>query len=233
VAAIARETAVATVRYGLQDPTADVRAEAIEIDAGQTRFDLVIGDRRAAARAGLLGRHNVSNLLAAAAVGHVLGLSLEQIVRGVARVQAPEHRLQPIPNPAAGIVVIDDAYNANPAGAAAALEVLRDHPATRRILVTPGMVELGDEEAALNERFGRQAAAVCDHVILVGPARTRPIAEGLRAGGLDAASIIVVRDIGAATEALRRLTRAGDVILFENDLPDMYAEDGDAVAAAA
>ena len=234
VAAIARETAVDTVIYGLEAPGALVRAEAIEIDAGQTRFELVIGERRVAARAGLLGRHNVSNLLAAAAVGHALGMAPEQIARGLARVQAPEHRLQPIPNPRAGIVVIDDAYNANPAGAAAALEVLRDHPATRRILVTPGMVELGAEEAALNERFGRQAAAVCDRVILVGPARTRPIAAGLRAGGLDAAAIIVVRDIGAATEALRGLTRAGDVILFENDLPDMYAEDGrDAVAVAA
>ena len=234
VAAIARQTGVATVLYGLQDPAAHVRAEAIEFDAGRTRFDLVIGDRRVVARAGLLGRHNVSNLLAAAAVGHVLGLAPEQIARGLARVQAPEHRLQPIPNPRAGIVVIDDAYNANPAGAAAALEVLRDHSATRRILVTPGMVELGAEEAALNERFGRQAAAVCDHVILVGPTRTRPIAAGLRAGGLDPAAITVVRDIGAATETLRGLTRAGDVILFENDLPDMYAEaDGDAVAAAA
>ena len=61
-------------------------------------------------------------------------------------------------------------------------------------------------------------------MILVGPARTRPIAAGLRAEGFDAAAITVVRDLAAATESLRSLTRAGDVILFENDLPDMYAE---------
>jgi UDP-N-acetylmuramoyl-tripeptide--D-alanyl-D-alanine ligase len=62
-------------------------------------------------------------------------------------------------------------------------------------------------------------------VILVGPERTRPIAAGLAHEGFDPESITVVRDIGAATDVLRGLTRAGDVILFENDLPDMYAED--------
>jgi UDP-N-acetylmuramoyl-tripeptide--D-alanyl-D-alanine ligase len=229
---IAGRVAVDTVLYGLDNPAAQVRAQDIAMADGATSFTLVIGSEQVAVRAGLLGRHNVSNLLAAAAVGHVMGMSAEQIARGLGRVTPPEHRLQPIPNPGAGIVVIDDAYNSNPAGAEAALAVLRDHPARRRILVTPGMVELGSEEAELNERFGRQAAAVCDHVILVGPSRTRPIDHGLRAEGFDPAAITVVRDIGAATEALRGLTRAGDVILFENDLPDMYAEDKAVPAAA-
>jgi UDP-N-acetylmuramoyl-tripeptide--D-alanyl-D-alanine ligase len=222
---IAGRVTVDTVLFGLKNPDAHVRAEAIEIAAGETRFELIIGEERIAARAGLLGHHNLSNLLAAAAVGHLFGMTIEQIARGLRRIRPPEHRLQPIPNPGAGIVVIDDAYNSNPAGAQAALEVLRAHPAQRRILVTPGMVELGAQEADLNERFGRQAAAACDRVILVGPERTRPIAAGLEHEGFDPDAITVVRDIGAATEVLRGLTRAGDVILFENDLPDMYAED--------
>ena len=222
---IASRADVATVLYGLESADAHVRAEEIALADGRTRFTLVVGDRRAPVSAGLLGRHNVSNLLAAAAVGDVLGMPIERIAAGLSTVQPPEHRLAPIPNPRAGIIVIDDAYNSNPAGAAAALEVLGGHPATRRILVTPGMVELGDSEQALNERFGRHAADVCDHVILVGPERTKPIARGLRDGGLDGEAITVVRDIGEATTVLGGLTRAGDVILFENDLPDMYAED--------
>jgi UDP-N-acetylmuramoyl-tripeptide--D-alanyl-D-alanine ligase len=232
VRAVAGRSGVDTVLYGLESDDAQVRAEQITLADGRTAFTLVIGDERAQVSAGLLGRHNVSNLLAAAAVGHLAGISIERIAAGLATVEPPEHRLAPIPNPRAGIIVIDDAYNSNPAGAAAALEVLGGHPARRRILVTPGMVELGDEEEALNERFGRQAAAVCDHVILVGPERTRPIGRGLRAAGFDDDAITVVRDIGGATQVLAGLTRAGDVILFENDLPDMYAEDNPPVPAA-
>ena len=232
VRAIAARTGVDTVLYGLESDDAQVRAEQITLADGRTAFTLVIGDDRADVSAGLLGRHNVSNLLAAAAVGHLAGIGIERIAAGLATVEPPEHRLAPIPNTRAGIIVIDDAYNSNPAGAAAALEVLGGHPARRRILVTPGMVELGDEEDALNERFGRQAADVCDHVILVGPERTKPIARGLRAAGFDHDAITVVRDIGGATEVLAGLTRAGDVILFENDLPDMYAEDNEPRAAA-
>ena len=98
--------------------------------------------------------------------------------------------------------MIDDAYNSNPDGAAAALEVLREHPAKRRLLVTPGMVELGELEAELNHRFGEQAGAVCDIAILVGPHRTAPIREGLAAAGMDSESIHVVRDIAEATTLL-------------------------------
>jgi UDP-N-acetylmuramoyl-tripeptide--D-alanyl-D-alanine ligase len=229
---IAARVDVDTVLYGIDSADAHVRAEQIELADGRTGFTLVIGDDRAPVSAGLLGAPNVSNLLAAAAVGHVVGMPIDAIATGLATVEPPEHRLATIPNPGAGIIVIDDAYNSNPAGAAAALEVLGAHPARRRILVTPGMVELGDQEDALNERFGRQAADVCDHVILVGPERTKPIGRGLRAAGFDDDAITVVRDIGGATEVLAGLTRAGDVILFENDLPDMYAEDAEQAAAA-
>jgi UDP-N-acetylmuramoyl-tripeptide--D-alanyl-D-alanine ligase len=228
---IAGRVSVDTLLYGIEaGPIAQVRAENIGLAEGRTHFELVIGDRRIDVSSGLLGRHNVSNLLAAAAVGHLRGLSMEEIARGLGAVDPPEHRLQSIPNPRAGIVVIDDAYNSNPAGAAAALEVLHSHPAKRRILVTPGMVELGDQEPELNEAFGRQAAGVCDHVILVGPQRTRPIERGLRAEGFAAEAITVVRDIAEATTVLGKLTRAGDVVLFENDLPDMYSEDAAAPA---
>jgi len=224
---IAARASVDALLYGLDADDAHVRAERIALSEGRTTFTLVIGDTRADVSAGLLGRHNVSNLLAAAAVGHLAGMTIDRIVTGLETVSPPDHRLAPIPNARAGIVVIDDAYNSNPAGAAAALDVLGSHPARRRILVTPGMVELGDEEEALNERFGRQAADVCDHVILVGPERTKPIVRGLREGGFDPGAITVVRDIGGATEVLAGLTRMGDVILFENDLPDMYAEDNE------
>jgi UDP-N-acetylmuramoyl-tripeptide--D-alanyl-D-alanine ligase len=208
---------------------ADVRADQIEMAEGTTRFVLRHGDEAVSVRSKLLGRHNVANLLAAAAVGIGLELPLDAIARALSRVTPPAHRLAPILNRQAGIVVIDDAYNSNPVGAAAALEVLASHEAERRLLVTPGMVELGEREAEENERFGTQAAAVCDLVVLVGDERSRPIRAGLAAASFPEERIHVVANSSEAEALLARTTRRGDVVLFENDLPDLYAE---GVAAA-
>jgi UDP-N-acetylmuramoyl-tripeptide--D-alanyl-D-alanine ligase len=231
---LAERAHVPVTLFGIESGSAQVVARDVRLSGGRTTFQLHLDGPHSPpvpVSAGLLGRHNVSNLLAAAAVGHVLGISPERIAAGLGSVEAPPHRLQPIHNRRASIVVIDDAYNSNPEGAAAALDVLRDHPASRRLLVTPGMVELGELEVELNRRFGEHAATVCDLAILVGPTRTAPIREGLVASGMHSTSVHVVRDIAEATTLLGRLTRAGDVVLFENDLPDTYAEaDGGASA---
>jgi UDP-N-acetylmuramoyl-tripeptide--D-alanyl-D-alanine ligase len=120
--------------------------------------------------------------------------------------------------------VIDDSYNANPIGAAEALETLREFKTGRRVLVTPGMVELGKIETEQNEAFGVRAAHICDYVLLVGPRQTHAILQGLEREHFPRERIRVVRDLAEATAELQRLVRAGDVVLFENDLPDLYAE---------
>jgi UDP-N-acetylmuramoyl-tripeptide--D-alanyl-D-alanine ligase len=223
---LAARAHVPVTLFGIEAESAQVIARGVRLAEGRTCFELLLDgpdSKPVDVSAALLGRHNVSNLLAAAAVGRALGLAPERIATGLASVTAPAHRLQPIHNRAAGVVVIDDAYNSNPDGAAAALEVLRQHPASRRLLVTPGMVELGELEAQLNRAFGEQAAPACDLAILVGAARTDPIREGMLAAGMDPSAVHVVRDISEATALLARTTRAGDVVLFENDLPDTYA----------
>ncbi len=225
--AIAARSHAPVALFGIDNPDAQVRATSIALVGGRTELDVSLdGGQSIHISAQLLGRHNVYNMLAAVAVGRALDIAPEATARALAGVSAPEHRLAPIHNAAAGVVVIDDAYNSNPDGAAAALEVLRDHEATRRLLVTPGMVELGELEEQLNRRFGEQAAAVCDLVVLVGRRRTRPIHEGLIAAGMNAESVHVVADLAQATGLLGQIRRRGDVILFENDLPDTYAENG-------
>ena len=225
---VAETRAVGQVRLFSPAPHPDalVWAEGIEIVSGKTQFTLrsrgLGDDAESTVRARLLGTHNVANLVAAAAVGLSVGLTASQVARALGRVEPPAHRLAPIVNAAAGIVVIDDSYNANPTGAAAALEVLRDHPAERRILITPGMVELGTEAERANRAFGRLAAEVCDLCLLSGP-HAADVRDGLLEGGLGEDRIVVLADGPAAHRKLAELTRRGDVILFENDLPDVYA----------
>lgn len=207
-------------------PESQLWATNVELGDGGTRFVL---QRRLGAEvetapvsARLLGTHNVANLLAAAAVGGELGLPLSAIAPALGRVKPPAHRLSPIVNAAAGVIVIDDAYNANPEGAAAALDVLAAHPAERRLLVTPGMVELGQEQDAANRRFGAKAAGVCDMIILVGREQTAAIRIGLEDVGFPEEGLRVVADVIEAQALLAQMTRRGDVVLFENDLPDLY-----------
>ena len=206
-----------------EHPEADLWAENVTVTSGGTEFEIRWRDNPEplAVRSKLLGEPNVANLLAAAAVARDRGSTPAQIARALRRVAPPKHRLEPIVNQAAGIVVIDDSYNSNPTGAAAALQVLAAHEAGRRILVTPGMVELGPQEAEENRRFGERAAAVVDLCLLSGP-----LAEHIRAGLLDAGfpegQIVVTPDGPALHAELASLSRRGDVILFENDLPDVY-----------
>lgn len=202
----------------------DLWAEDVALTAEGLRFVIVDREgRRAAVRTRLLGRHNVANILAAAAVAIECGVTFDEIPAAIERIEPVEHRLQLIPNPN-GVVVIDDTYNSNPRGAEAALETLAAFSGGRRYLVTPGMVELADLTDEAHRAFGQQAAGVCDGVILIGPRRTRAIAEGLIANGFQPDRLIVTKSLDEATEHLKSLLRHGDAVLFENDLPDHYQE---------
>ncbi len=230
--ALARRAAAAPTqfpkvrRYGVESTTADRTLWAEEIAHGPDgmSFTLVHRDgRRQEARTKLVGRHNVLNILGAALIALELGLTLDEIARGIAKLEPAPHRLNII-HGAGGTIVIDDSYNSNPIGAAEALRVLAEFKTGRRILVAPGMIELGSLQAEKNAEFGRQAAAVCDFVYLIGPEQTRDVARGLRDTGFPEAQLKVCRDLTEATAHMRTMLRPGDTLLFENDLPDLYAE---------
>jgi len=220
----ARTRHVRVRTYGL-DPAHAPEVTASEIRTGPegTRFVLHLpGEAPVPVRMALLGRHNVSNVLAAAAVAQELGLGAREIAAAAERLVPVEHRLQLIPG-GGGVTVIDDAYNSNPDGARAALAVLAEFPG-RKVLVTPGMVELGAMLEQRHREFGAEAARVCDLIILVGPRRTAAIAEGARQMGFPADRLHVVGALEEATAKLAQLVQPGDVVLFENDLPDQYSE---------
>jgi len=133
------------------------------------------------------------------------------------------HRLE-IKKISQDIALIDDAFNSNPVGAKAALEILGLMDGARRILITPGMIELGSKEYEYNKLFGEQAAAVCDHVILVGKKRALPIQEGLENKDFPDENIFIAANLNEALTRMRSMMRSGDIFLIENDLPDNYNE---------
>lgn len=200
---------------------ADVWAEDITVSPAGSRFMLCTRDGSIACETKLLGEHNIQNVLLAATVCLHLGLTLKQISRGIARLSPVEHRLQLIPS--TGVTIIDDAFNSNPKGAEAALKVIKEFPG-RRIIITPGMVELGAGEDEFNREFGRRMADCVDVAILVGVKHTQPIADGLKEVGFAAQNIHPVKSLDEAAALLRQIGRPGDVALFENDLPDNYSE---------
>ncbi|GAB6044157.1 UDP-N-acetylmuramoyl-tripeptide--D-alanyl-D-alanine ligase [Endothiovibrio diazotrophicus] len=222
VRAVADRTRARVVRYGLH-PEADYRAEAVETTAAGTRFTAVTPHGEIAIETRLLGAHNVANLLAAVAVAGELGVEPVAIARTIRAVKPVPHRLQLIKG-AGGVTIIDDAFNANPTGAMGALAVLRAMGGGRRILITPGMIELGAEQERANRAFGERAAESADYIVLVGPKQTRPIQEGLRAAGWPEEKLYVARNLDDARAHIEPTLRAGDVVLYENDLPDTFAE---------
>lgn len=202
-------------------PDADVWATDVTVSPMGSRFVLHTSAEEIACETRLLGEHNIQNILLAATVALHLGLTMRQVARGISKLQPVEHRLQLIPSP--GITIIDDAFNSNPKGAEAAVKVLGAFQA-RRIIITPGMVELGGQEAAFNREFGRKICGNADIAILVGKKHTQPIAEGLLAAGFPQGNLHVVASLEEATALLRQIGRPGDIAMFENDLPDHYSE---------
>lgn len=217
-----RKTGKEKVITGLFPSFDDVWAEGIEVSGQGSTFMLCTKTGKFPCRTSLLGELNIRNILLCAGVCLKLGMSEDQIARGIGKLTPVEHRLQLMANPG-GITVIDDAFNSNILGAQQAFQVLK-HMGGKRILVTPGMVELGQKEDEMNRTFGSYAADCCDTAVLIGKKRSAAIARGLRDKGFPEEKILIASSLKDATEKLKGIAAPGDTILFENDLPDNYNE---------
>lgn len=207
--------------YGVESPDCAVSAKDISVSRHGLSFTAVAGGREIPISTKLLGMHNVLNILAAVAVCSDLGLSDTDIRYAANRLTPVEHRLQmkPFYN---GAILIDDAYNANPAGSLEALRVLGSFAPMKRIVVTPGLVELGVREADCNRALGEACAEYADQIIFVGQERSKPLLEGAQNKGCDLSKIQVVKTFSDAAVLLRTMCDQNTAVLFENDLPDNY-----------
>lgn len=210
------------ITYGIGDGDYDYKAENIKVSPKGTSFTVVHKGERYDFSTKLLGSHNVQNIVGAIAVANFMGVPFKDLVFPVKRLECVPHRME-ILDKGNGVTVIDDAFNSNPAGARAALGTLSMMEDCERILVTPGMVELGEREYELNRELGEFAADCCDAAILVGERQAPPIKEGLLKKGYPEDKIYVVKDLNEGVKIAYGLNAGRKrVILLENDLPDNY-----------
>lgn len=204
-------------------PGDDLWAEDAALSYEGSRFTLCLKDgTRLPCETTVTGEHNIRNILLAAAVARHMGLSDAQLVRGISQLSPVEARLEAIKQPD-DTVVINNGFNANPESSRASLDMLRGHTG-RRIVITPGFVEMGALERDYHLQLGRHVATAADLVLLVGPKRTAPIREGLLEAGFPEDKVHTFTTLKEAQAHLMQIRRAGDVILYENDLPDQYSE---------
>ena len=208
---------VPAVTYGVKEGTA-YRATDITVDGHGCQFTLTAPDGESCRyTTRLLGAHNIQNLAGCMALAHCLGISLQEMVYPIRMLKPVEHRLQLLPNG-----YIDDAYNSNPAGFRSALDVLAGFDA-QRVLVTPGMVELGEQQETLNRQLGEYAATRCDYAVLVGLKQAPPLREGLLAGGFPEERLYVAATLQEGLAYVNNLPTEGQrIVLLENDLPDNF-----------
>ena len=160
-----------------------------------------------------------TNVACAVAVAISLNTPEETIAHRLATLPGADHRRQVVVSES-GLTIIDDTYNSNPAGAAAALETLTGLDANRKAVVTPGMVELGNRQNPENRRFGVDASLIADDLLIVGRTNRSALVNGSRDG---TARVHLSPNRDEAIRWVRDNLKPGDAVLYENDLPDHYA----------
>lgn len=210
------------VSYGVGDDAVDFRAYDIRVSARGSSFRMKDETGEAYEfHTRLVGSHNVQNIAGAIAVAHTLGIPMEKLLYPVRQLESVPHRLQLIRQ--GDRIILDDAYNSNKSGFEAALDTLALFQELR-ILLTPGMVELGEKQYAENKEAGMYAANKCDYAILVGKEQTKPIQDGLLEAGFPQNRMILVDTLQEAFQMVNAIPdERQKVILLENDLPDVYA----------
>ncbi|QTA38345.1 UDP-N-acetylmuramoyl-tripeptide--D-alanyl-D-alanine ligase [Thermosipho ferrireducens] len=209
------------ISVGIENVEAQYRAENIDIYKNGSKFTLkTTTGLSMEVETPVYGLENIRNILLAIATAFELKVPVDEVLERLKTLTLPDHRLQIIRDDT--VTVIDDTFNSNPKGSRMALDYLKLYNDRRKIIVTPGYVELGEKEDEEHVKLGKEIAKVADYVFLVGEGRTKKIYEGLILEGFSRDKIKVVRNLEEVSNILKTFVKPGDVILFENDLPDTY-----------
>lgn len=209
-------------RYAVSNTAgADYVAEITDVTPAGTTFKVSGDGNEYTFHTRLVGECNISNLTAAVIVALKLDVDPAKIAYAIEKIEQVEHRLN-MKHTAGGVTIIDDAYNSNPTGSKMALDVLSAMTQGKRIIVTPGMVELGDKQYELNKELGRYAASRADVIIIVGQYNKDALSEGLAEGEADSDKVYFASTFAEAQHILAQILKKGDTVLYENDLPDTF-----------
>ena len=201
---------VNVVTYGLEN-SADIRAKDILIGSVSTEFTLSYRGEDFDFEIPMLGRHNVSNALAAIAAGLTLGLSVEEIQRGISRLTTTKMRFEVIRRD--GLTIVNDAYNASPASMRVAIKTTSEIYDGRLIAVLGDMLELGNISEAIHREIGAEIVEnKFDTLITLGEFG-KFIAAGARDAGLK--NVYTFDTHEAVAKKILEIVRDGDTILFK------------------
>ncbi len=184
-------------------------------------FELSLSDTALTLTTKLLGKHSIVNIAGAAALAYSLGVDPRDIAFAVASLKPTEHRLE-LKNSVNRSLLIDDAYNANPEGSIEAVNVLASFEGMKKVIITPGLIELGNREKECNYNLGVACGRACDVVILVGKNRSKPIADGVKSTDFNTENLHIVSSFKEAMEIYSTFADSNTCVLLENDLPDNY-----------
>lgn len=207
------------VTVGIENKKADYSAKDIVYSKNGSKFTVNINGKDYKFTTDLLGQHNITNILIGIAIALQMNVDIKKIVKNVKNVRQVEHRLQV--KKINDYTFIDDAFNSNPVGSKMAVDVLSMMPG-KRVIVTPGMIDLGEKQDKINKDFGKYMLDKLDYVLLVGEKQSKPIYDGLKEVGFDLSHVLVFDNVKQAFEYVYKNFSTRDTILLENDLPDAF-----------
>ena len=213
---IAKQNKINTLTYGIDNENLDYNA--FDLKSSSQGLSFFIKDVEFKTK--LIGKHNIVNLTGAIAVANYLGISLDKLVPRIREIQSVKHRLQLISK--ANFNIIDDSYNSNPVSSKSAIDTLAEFQGIK-IIVTPGLIELGKDEEKFNFEFGEYMCNVCDYIFLVKSTISKYVLNGVNSKKFNADKIFMVNSPQEAITQITNLKLNDKVtVLLENDLPDNY-----------
>jgi UDP-N-acetylmuramoyl-tripeptide--D-alanyl-D-alanine ligase len=186
-----------------------------------TNFTLVIDRNEVKCQTKLLGIHNLENFAMCAALAYKLGVSLPEIAEAISEIEPVKHRLE-IVNNDENYIIVDDSFNASVEGTTAAINTIALFEKHTKIIVTPGIVEMGKLETNVNFEFGKQIANVFDFAIVVNEINKGALVKGMKESNFSNDKIFFVESLKQVQEVIEKIKAAKTVVLFENDLPDLF-----------